>query len=318
MHAHPILVTGGTGFLGANLVHHLVRMGHSVHLLVRPHAQLKRLRGIEERLVFLPVDLLDGQALKDTLRALRPRIIFHLAGHGVYPDQKDRGAILAGNVQATTNLLAALEGIDYERLVHAGSSAEYGMPSGPLDEKAPLDPRNDYGVTKACATLLVQAEKHRGRPVSTVRIFTAFGLYESLPRLVPYVMDCCRRGEPPQLTAGHQKRDFIFAQDVIELLVLAAHHPAAPGQIFHAATGSVHSVREVVQTILAVTESLVRPVFGAMARRPDEPENWAAGIEHTAKILGWRPRFSLADGLHQTWRWFQSQGAGPTGKALAS
>jgi nucleoside-diphosphate-sugar epimerase len=301
-----VLVTGGTGFIGASLVRDLLRAGHEVHLTMRASSSRWRLTGVEHVLKFHQVDLMDEPALRRVVSAVTPDVIYHLAGHGVYPSQKERNAIFAANVLATGNLLSALEGHDYKRLVHAGSSAEYGYKNGPLTEDDPPQPRNDYGVAKASATLLCQAEAFKGRPVTTVRIFTAYGPWETLPRLVPYVMDCCRRGEPPQLTSGRQRRDFIFVQDVVELLQHAATHPGAAGKILHAATGQTRSVREAVAAVLSLGNTSLAPVFGSVPRQTGEPEDWSASIERTTEWTGWRPRFDLRSGLEQTWAWFQS------------
>ncbi len=301
MSSGTIFVTGATGFLGANLVHALVRQGHEVHATVRPTSDRRRLLSVADRVTFYDADLLDSVSLRRAIQACRPHLIYHLAGHGVLSSQKDRAAITAGNVLATANLLAALEGHDYERLVHAGSSAEYGVKEGPLREDDPPNPVTDYGITKACATLLCQGEAAKGRPVTTVRIFTAYGPWEPLPRLVPYVLDCCRRGQPPQLTSGQQQRDFVFVQDVVELLQIAATHPGVCGRILHGATGKLTSVREVVDTLIDISGASVKPIFGHLPRRAGEPERWQASIEQTTALTGWQPRFDLRTGLQVLW-----------------
>jgi nucleoside-diphosphate-sugar epimerase len=302
-----ILITGGTGFVGANLVRALTAAGQRPHLLVRPDAKRWRLSGLEHKVHFHGADLLDLPYVRWTVDACRPEIIYHLAGYGVLPSQKDRAGIFAGNVLATANLLAALEDHDYHCLVQAGSSAEYGSKEGPLLEKDPIQPSTDYGVAKACATLLCQAERHKGRRVATIRVFTAFGPWEALPRLVPYVMQCCRARQAPEVSSGEQQRDFVFVDDVVALLMSAAAHPGAAGQILHAATGTLTSVRQVVETIVAISGAKTAPRFGALPRRMGEPDRWAASIEQTAALTGWRPRFDLAAGLRQTWDWHQGQ-----------
>jgi nucleoside-diphosphate-sugar epimerase len=302
-----ILITGGTGFLGANLVRALIDLGQRPHLLVRPDANRWRLSGLEHLLHFHDAELLDLPSVRQAVAACRPKVIYHLAGYGVLPSQKDRAGIFAGNVLATANLLAALEDCDYDCLVHAGSSAEYGPKDGPLLETDPIQPNTDYGAAKACATLLCQAEKHKGRRVTTVRVFTAFGPWETLPRLVPYLMDRCRARRTPELSSGEQQRDFIFVEDVVTLLMSAAANPGAAGQVLHAATGKLISVRQVTELVIAVAGVKIAPVFGVVPRRVGEPDRWAASIERTTALTGWRPRFDLAAGLRRMWEWHQRQ-----------
>jgi nucleoside-diphosphate-sugar epimerase len=301
-----VLITGASGFVGACLARDLIALGHAVHLVLRPEANLWRLAGLEGRYTRHPADLRDARAVREAVYRCRPEVIYHLATHGAYAFQKDRATILATNLLGTANLLDAVRAYDYRRLVNVGSSSEYGHKDRPMCEDDRLEPRTDYAVTKAAGTLLCQAEALQSKPVATVRIFSAYGPWEDPRRLVPYVMGCCFRGEAPQVTAGEQPRDFIYVDDVVELLKTAAHHPQACGQILHAGTGRQACVRDMVETIAAVFDSVeaAPPQFGVQMPRPDEPTTWVASIERTTELTGWRPRYDLRAGVERTWAWF--------------
>jgi nucleoside-diphosphate-sugar epimerase len=304
-----VLITGGSGFIGACLAHDLIAAGHEVHLLLRQESRTWRLAALEGRYISHWADLRDGQLVRAAMAACRPDVIYHLAAHGAYRRQKERAAILATNLLGTANLLDALDGHDYRMLVQAGSSSEYGHKNGPIRETDRLEPRDDYGVTKAAATLLCQAEAFKGRPVTTVRVFSAYGPWDDPARLVPYVINCCARGDRPQLTTGHQPRDFIYIDDVVDLLKTAARLPQARGEILHAGTGRQHSVRDMVQTIMTVCGGgKMRAEFGNRIGT-DEPATWVASIEHTTAVTGWKPRCDLRTGVERTWTWLQSRGA---------
>ncbi|HKI35323.1 MAG TPA: NAD(P)-dependent oxidoreductase [Gemmataceae bacterium] len=299
-----VLISGASGFIGACLAHDLVAEGHDVHLILRPEAKTWRLAGLQGRCTAHAADLCDADALRRAVAACRPDVVYHLAAHGAYPSQRDRAAIFATNLAGTANLLDALDGHDYRALVHTGSSSEYGHKAGPVREDDRPEPRSDYAVAKAAATLLCQAEAHRGRPVTTVRVFSAYGPWEGPSRLVPYVVGCCLRGQPPRVTAGRQPRDFIYVADVVDLLKVAAHHPQAPGQILHAGTARQHTVRDMIETIVAVCGGgRVRPDYGGAPARPDEPATWVASIAHTTALTGWRPRHDLSAGIRLTRDW---------------
>ncbi|MCI0379454.1 MAG: NAD-dependent epimerase/dehydratase family protein [Gemmataceae bacterium] len=302
-----VLLTGASGFIGANLARLLLEAGEDVHIAVRPEANLWRLREITHRLSIHHADLLNVHSLRRVVAECRPNVVYHLAGYGVMAGQTERAAILASNVVGTGNLITALDEHDYERLVFAGSSAEYGPKSGPLLETDAPSPRNDYGVAKASATLLCQAAAWQGRPVCVVRIFTAYGPWEMPPRLVPYLLECWQRQQAPQLSSGRQKRDFIHVRDVCELLRVAGQHPDAAGRILHAATGNVHSIRELVETLRMIAGASQAPVFGALANRSGEPEDWSASNAETTRLTGWRPALDLESGLRQVWEWFHTQ-----------
>ena len=309
-----VFLTGGAGFIGACLARDLIDAGAEVHLALRKESKLWRLAGLEGLYEPHWADVRDAAGLRQAIDACRPQVIYHLATHGAYYHQRERSDIIATNLTGTANLLDALEGHDYEALVYTGSSSEYGHKSEPMRPEDRLEPRTDYGVTKAAATLLCLAEAMKGRPVSVVRVFSAFGPWEEPGRLVPYVVECCARGENPKVTAGLQPRDFVSVSDVVDLLKVAAVHPGARGQILHAGTGRQHTVRDMIETIVAVCGSgRVTPQFGTEPLRPGEPIHWLASVERTTGLTGWKPQHDLRSGVESMWRWYLQR----TGKQAA-
>jgi nucleoside-diphosphate-sugar epimerase len=153
------------------------------------------------------------------------------------------------------------------------------------------------------------AEAMKGRPVTTVRIFSAYGPWDDPTRLIPYVMGCCLRGENPKVTAGQQPRDFVYVDDVVELLQTAAVHPNALGHILHAGNGRSHTVREIVDLMVSTCgKGRMRAIYGAQASRCDEPSEWEADIRDTTRQVGWRPRYSLREGVERLWQWCLARG----------
>jgi nucleoside-diphosphate-sugar epimerase len=300
-----ILITGGSGFIGANLARAELDAGNKVHLLLRAEARTWRLAGLEGEYVRHDADLRDAEAVRRAVIEARPDVVYHLATHGAYPSQTDRGAVLATNLVGTANLLDALGGRDYQALVYTGSSSEYGHKARPMAETDVLEPRTDYGVTKAAATLLCQAAAYKGAPTCTVRVFSAFGPWEEPTRLVPYVLNCCMRGEPARVTAGAQPRDFIYVDDVVDLIRLAARRPECRGRVLHAGTGMQGTVRGMVEAIHEVCGG-PPPRFGAEPVRPDEPERWVACTEATRRLTGWAPRHDVRGGLRRMKDWWRA------------
>jgi nucleoside-diphosphate-sugar epimerase len=305
-----VLITGGSGFIGACLARDLIGGGQEVHLLLRPNANLWRLDGIKQKLIIHWGDLCDGPGIRRIVRECRPDVIYHLATHGAYPFQKDRASILATNILGTAYLLDTLDDHAYRAFIQTGSSSEYGHKTGPMHEDDRLEPRTDYGVAKAAATLLCQVEAFKGRPVTTIRVFSAYGPWEEPRRLVPYVMDCCRQGINPKVTAGRQPRDFIYVDDVVALLKTAAANANLRGQILHAGTGRQYSVREMVETIVAVCgRGQVAADFGVEPTRSGEPDSWVASIDRTTSLTGWKPLVDVRMGVEKTWNWLQARAA---------
>jgi nucleoside-diphosphate-sugar epimerase len=301
-----VLITGASGFVGACLAHDLVAAGQDVHLLLRKETRTWRLADLAGRYTPHYADLCDAEALRKIAAVARPEVIYHLATYGALPNQQDRTTILATNLLGTAHLLEAVKDTGYRVFVNVGSSSEFGHKDGPMAEEDTLQPRTDYAVGKAAATLLCRAEAYQGRPVLTVRVFSAYGPWEDPARLVPYVMGCCLRGDSPQVTSGQQPRDFIYVEDLLRLLKCAAERPDLAGQILHAGTGRRQTVRDMVETIVAVCGGHLKAKFGSAAPRPDEPTCWVASIARTTELTGWQPCFDLRSGVERTWAWFQA------------
>jgi nucleoside-diphosphate-sugar epimerase len=304
-----VLLTGGSGFVGSCLARALVADGHEVHLLLRAGPDRWRLAGLEGRYRAHLADLRDAAAVRAAVDAARPAVVYHAAAHGTLPTQTDRAAVLAGNILGTAHLLDALDGHDYRALVHLGSSSEYGHKAGPMSEDDRLGPRTDYAVAKAAATLLCLAEAHKGRPVVAVRIFSAYGPWEGPSRLASQVIAACLLGQRPRVGAGGQPRDWVYVEDVIELLRLAADTPAARGRVLHAGGGRDQTVRDLVEALLRAGGGGLTAEYGAEPTRPDEPARWVASLAETTRLTGWRPRHDLEAGARRTWEWFAARRA---------
>jgi nucleoside-diphosphate-sugar epimerase len=305
--ATRVLVTGGAGFIGACLVRQLIAEGQEVHLLLRPGSSPWRLEGLHDSLHVHHADLRDTAATREAVRAARPEVVYHTAARGaaVYHGA-GAASILESNVLGTASLLEALRACDYRVLVHTGSSSEYGHKERPMRAGDRVEPRSDYAVSKAASTLLCQAEALRGRPVTTVRIFSAYGPWEDPGRIASYVFGCALRGEEAAVTGGGQPRDFIYVDDVIALLRRAADGDV-PGRILHAGTGNRQTVRDLVEAAIAVSGGPPAR-YGAEAGRSDEPAVWQADIEETTALTGWQPRYGLRAGVERMWEWFKAFG----------
>ena len=141
-----VLVTGATGFVGANLVRRLVALGCRPHVLVRPEASWWRLEDLRRELHVHLVDLSDAERLREIVAEVRPTIIYHLATYGAYPrKQPDVERALQTNVLGTWHLLRACLAVDFRLFVNMGTSSEYGQKMHPMSEEELLE-RIDEGV----------------------------------------------------------------------------------------------------------------------------------------------------------------------------
>lgn len=304
-HRDRILVTGGSGFLGANLVRALLQEGHEVHLFLRGESASPRLADVMHQVVVHRGSIQNESEVRAAVSACQPEVIYHLAGYGVSPMESNRIETLSTNVMGTAYLLEALRTTNYRALVHVGSGAEYGPGDQTHRETDAVAPLTEYAISKACAAGLCLAEARRGFPIKVVRVFAAYGPWEAAHRLTSTVMQACLRGESASVSSGTQRRDFIFIDDVIRLLMMASRESVPPGSILHAASGCDVSVREMIETIREVTVG--PPVqYGQQAIRPGEPTRYAADIMQTKVLTGWQPEYELSEGVRRMWEWYRA------------
>ncbi len=273
-----ILVTGARGFLGSHLVRVLTESGADVHGLVREEA-----------------DLRDADAIRRVVDAARPELVFHLAAGAGHPsDAAARSELLADTVLGTQNLLETLRPLESVRLVHVGSSLEYGPRSTPMRETDPLAPTTFRGVAKAAATLLVLQS---GLPATVVRPFSVYGPGEQPHRLVPTVVRAAQRGEPIRLTRPGIVRDFVYVDDVVDALLRAAAVPEAIGEVVNAGTGTQTTNEELVARLGTLLGRELDVRVGEYEARPWDTGSWVADTAKAERLLGWTARYDLDAGL---------------------
>lgn len=305
----PILITGASGFVGANLLRRLIREvpPKKVHVLLRPEARLWRIEDILRRVSAHVVDMRNAGATERFIRKIKPKTIFHLATHGGYPqEQHDERAILETNVLCTFNLIRSCLELGFDAFVNTGSSSEYGAKDKPMKEGDILAPITAYGASKAWATLYCQYLACEQRaPIVTLRPFEVYGPYEPLGRLVPNLIWSFIKHRDPALSSPKNARDFVFVDDLVEAYILAAKRPYA-GTIFNIGSGRQSTIREVFEMIKAIMRSDAKPLWGKEKGRSFDTSRWVADIKLAKRCLAWRPETTLREGLLETINWFQA------------
>lgn len=303
-----VVVTGGTGFVGANLIRRLLRDGHEPVLFVRPGFASWRIESIRPQITVREVDLGDAAALVAALDAARPRWVFHLAAHGAYSWETDAAEMHRTNVVGTANLLEATARVGVETFVNAGSSSEYGRQDHAPSEDEDGRPDTSYGITKAAATALcvAAASTHTAR-IRTLRLYSAYGPFEDPRRLLPALVVHGLRGTFPPLVSQHTARDFVHVDDVAEALMLAAEDSVGePGAIYNIGTGVQTTVGEAVETARRVMGIAGEPAWGTMPARVWDTDTWVADVRKSRAVLGWSARRTFEDGLRQMIAWLKN------------
>jgi len=302
-----ILITGATGFVGANLAHRLVNIGAKPHIILRKESSKLRIKSIESKMHLHYCDLTENKKLQALIKDVNPEIIFHTAAYGGHISQNDVAKILQVNQTGTMNLINACDNIDYDSFINSGSSSEYGIKNKSMKEDDVLEPITDYGITKSAATMYCQEVACKtGKSIATLRLFSPYGKYDDSSRLVAYAISTCLKGNTIKLSSPDSVRDFIFIEDVIDAYLLAAKNPVKiKGEIFNVGSGKQYSICEVVNKIIKFTNSSIKPSWGSISNPRFEPSVWQADISKIRKYLSWKPMYSIEEGLKKTIESFQ-------------
>jgi dolichol-phosphate mannosyltransferase len=308
-----VLVTGGTGFVGANLVRRLLADGHAVHCLVRPEHAGWRLADVRRDVELQRAALDDRSAVERAVRRVKPEWIFHLAAHGAYSWETDLDRILATNVVGTVNLLRACLRTGFEALVNAGSSSEYGFKRKAPGERDWVEPNSHYAVAKVAATHFCRLTAQRERvKIATLRLYSVYGPWEDPGRLMPTMVVQGLACRLPPLVDPRVARDYVYVDDVSEAFVRAAAKPhPEPGPVFNVGSGTQTTIRQVVDVARRVLAIAEKPRWGTMPNRGWDTNVWVSDSRAIRRALGWKPRYTFERGFRQLVAWMREDPARP-------
>ncbi|MGH2999035.1 MAG: NAD-dependent epimerase/dehydratase family protein [Gaiellaceae bacterium] len=293
------IVTGGAGFIGANLVDTLLARGDEVHAL----DDLSK--GAREN-VSAPAELhvADIREPDEVFDAVRPEIVFHLAAQADVRVSVDKPAFDADvNVLGTIRILEAARRHGAKVVFASSGGAAYGECDGAASESTPLRPLAPYGTSKVCGEEYVATwNRLHGSSHVSLRLGNVYG-----PRQMPHgeagvvaiFMGLLRDGGTPTIFGdGSQTRDYVFVADIADALLGAIDRDAG---VYNIGTGVETSVVGLFDAIRAATGIACEPAFAPA--RLGELQRSVLDASLAERELGWTPRRSLADGLATTWEW---------------
>ncbi len=303
------LVTGGAGFIGANLVHNLVREQHQVRVLDNfSTGRFENIAPVIKKIDLVVGDLCNERDVRGAVRDME--IIFHQAALPSVPRSvADPFSTNRINIEGTLNVMLAARDSGVKRVVYASSSSVYGGNRRlPKDESMQPRPLSPYAVSKLAKELYgrVFFELY-GLETVGLRYFNVFGPYQDpgseYAAVIPKFITALLTGSPPLVHGdGEQSRDFTFVDDVVKANLLAAAAPAAAGEVFNIACGHRISLNELLLLLKNITGRSVEARYAQ--DRPGDVKHSLADIKKAGSILGYRPEFSLESGLRRTVKWF--------------
>jgi nucleoside-diphosphate-sugar epimerase len=303
-----VLVSGASGFVGANLVRRLLRDGHEAHLLLRPGHQAWRLEEVVDDVQVHEADLENVDGVRRIVETAKPDWVFHLAAYGAYPSQTGLPRMVATNLIGCAALVDACAETGVESFVHTGSSSEYGFKDHAAAENEVLEPNSHYAITKAAATHYSQwAARARDLNAVTVRLYSIYGPFEEPGRLIPTLIVHGLRGMLPPLASPRIARDFVYVDDAVDAMLQVAAMPSMPrGAIYNICTGAQSTLADVVAIARKAMGISAEPLWSTMPDRNWDTDRWVGSPARMEREVGWRARTTLEEGLKQTVRWFEA------------
>jgi UDP-N-acetylglucosamine/UDP-N-acetyl-alpha-D-glucosaminouronate 4-epimerase len=300
-----VLVTGGAGFIGSNLVRALLERGDSVRVLDNfATGNRANLTGLEEDIEVVEGELRSYERVHNAVRGVE--LVFHQGALPSVPRSvQDPLTTSAVTIEGTLNVLLAARDESVRRVVYASSSSVYGN-SGtlPRTESQQPDPISPYAVAKLAAErYCVSFHRVYGLETVALRYFNVFGPRQDpksqYAAVVPRFLEAIGRGEPVPIHGdGTQSRDFTYVANVVEANLLAGDREGAGGTVLNIATGRQTSVNELAEAVGAVLGKQVEKRY-LPVRTGDVRDSWAE-IGEAKRVLGYETGIGLEDGLRLT------------------
>jgi nucleoside-diphosphate-sugar epimerase len=306
--ARRVLVTGGAGFIGSNLVRRLLERGDEVRVLDNfATGNRRNLESLVGEVEMFEGELRSYERVHNAVRGVE--VVFHQGALPSVPRSvQDPLTTSAVNVEGTLNVLLAARDVGAHRVVFASSSSVYGSTGElPRRENQHPDPISPYGVSKLAAERYCVAFS-RVYQLETValRYFNVFGPHQDptsqYAAVVPRFIAAIRDGRPVPIHGdGSQSRDFTYVANVVAANVLAAEAADVSGSVLNVATGRQATVDELADTIGEILGLPVEKEY-LPTRAGDVRDSWADCSE-AHRLLGYEPAVGLEEGLRATAEW---------------
>ena len=296
--SNRMLIVGGTGFIGRNLVLNALESGYDIVVLsLNEPGVKKRVEGVD----YVKVDITQPIEAKEKLAEGAFDYVVNLAGYINHCRFLEGGhEIIKAHFGGVQNLLQFLDWSELKRFVQIGSSDEYGSHQAPQHEEMRELPISPYSLGKVASTQLLQVlHRTQGFPAVIMRLFLTYGPGQDNKRFLPQIIRGCLADDHFPTSAGEQLRDFCYVDDIAQGILAALTNEQVNGEVINLASGNPVAIREIVELIQR-TIGKGTPEFGEIPYRVGENMALYADTSKAKKILGWAPTVTLEEGIERT------------------
>lgn len=301
-----VLVTGGAGFIGSHIADRLVSEGHDVVVVDSLTAGSRA--NVNTGCKFIQADV-TAPTLPGIFEREQPEIVFHHAAQiDVQKSVADSFSDARNNILGTLNLLNCCVRFRAKKIIYASSAAVYGSPRYlPIDEKHPVCPVSNYGISKHTPEhyLKVYRDLH-GLNYTVLRYANVFGPRQGTKGEGGVICIFANRllaDQPPVIYGdGSQTRDFVYVDDVVDANLCAID--CGDGEVLNIGSGVQVSVNELFDRLKQAADLSMNAVYAEP--RPGDIEHSVFDVSLAREVLGWRPQWSLEDGLRKTIEYYKN------------
>ncbi|MGA7722552.1 MAG: NAD-dependent epimerase/dehydratase family protein [Ignavibacteriaceae bacterium] len=309
-----VVVTGGAGFIGSHIVEYWNSQNAEIHIIDNLRSgYLKNINQLKN-IFFHNISITDRKAVFDIMQGVT--YIHHLAAMVSVPESVQYPLeCVKINVEGLINVLDAAVENNVNKIVHSSSAAVYGdNPASPKNVDMKPMPKSPYGITKLDGEYYLQSyQENFGLKTTSLRYFNVFGTRQDpksqYAAAIPIFINKAIKNEPIIIYGdGEQTRDFIYVKDVVNANILAATTSNVSG-VFNVALGQTTTINNIAKIIIEETKSKSEILYESV--RAGDIKHSHASIDNTVEKLKFKPRFSLAEGLKETIKYY-------TGSVLSS
>ena len=301
-----ILVTGGAGFIGSEVVSQLIKKNAMVSVLDNFSSGKKQYLPKKKNLKIIKGDITDEKIISRSVKD--QEFVIHLAALPFIPDSFYYPADFFNvNTTGSVNLLwKSIQSKTVTRFVHISTSEVYGTAQHiPMDENHPTAPHSTYAVSKLAGDRVAfTLHKENGFPIVIIRPFNSYGPQYTQPYIIPEIMNQLLIGNKELMLGNiNATRDFTYVSDTADAIIRSLDSKKAIGEIINVGSGNEISIKDLAFKISKVAKKKIKIRYDESRERPFDVNRLICDNKKALRLLGWKPKINMDQGLKKLFQW---------------
>ncbi|MCY6356046.1 NAD-dependent epimerase/dehydratase family protein [Clostridium sp. ZS2-4] len=300
-----IIVTGGAGFIGSNIVDRLVKLNHKVAII--DNLSTGKEENINNKAKFYKVDIRNNKKVLEVFDEFKPEVcIHHAAQIDIQKSIKNPKFDADVNIIGTINVLEACRINKVKKIIYASSAAVYGNPKYlPIDERHKTNPISYYGISKRTPEYYIKAfSEFYGIKFTILRYANVYGIRQAFKGeggvIAIFLNKIIKKETPVIYGDGEQTRDFIYVKDIVNANIAAL--TKGNNETINISTNNKISINELVKHIMSISKRDFNHIYAS--KREGDILHSYINNEKAKKLLNWEPEYFIEEGLKETYQYY--------------